>query len=154
MFVLTRYTAHLLSEVFFLKLCTKSPCQTISSKKINAKKCPYTDKLTKQTCRSVPKLKLKLDVTFCFPASDEELFEDNPDEYIRRDIEGSDVDTRRRAACDLVKVLSKFFEEKMMTIFGQYVQVSSLFLFVKKRLSLTNVALFLLLTQLFCLYLQ
>lgn len=58
-----------------------------------------------------------------FSASDEELFEDNPEEYIRRDIEGSDVDTRRRAACDLVKVLSRFFEEKMMQIFGQYVQV-------------------------------
>ncbi|XP_054273914.1 exportin-2 [Macrosteles quadrilineatus] len=57
-----------------------------------------------------------------FRTSDEELFEDNPEEYIRRDIEGSDVDTRRRAACDLVKVLSRFFEEKMMTIFGQYVQ--------------------------------
>ncbi|KAJ1519390.1 hypothetical protein ONE63_004682 [Megalurothrips usitatus] len=58
-----------------------------------------------------------------FRTSDEELFEDNPEEYIRRDIEGSDVDTRRRAACDLVKVLSRYFEEKMMQIFGQYVQV-------------------------------
>jgi len=57
-----------------------------------------------------------------FPVSDEELFEDNPDEYIRRDIDGSDVDTRRRAACDLVRVLSKYFEERMMQIFGQYVQ--------------------------------
>lgn len=34
--------------------------------------------------------------------SDEELFEDNPVDYIRRDIEGSDSDTRRRAACDLL----------------------------------------------------
>ncbi|XP_067006504.1 exportin-2 [Anabrus simplex] len=58
-----------------------------------------------------------------FRVSDEELFEDNPEEYIRRDIEGSDVDTRRRAACDLVKVLSRYFEAKMMEIFGQYVQV-------------------------------
>lgn len=80
---------------------------------------------------------------FCFLASDEELFEDNPEEYIRRDIEGSDVDTRRRAACDLVKVLSKFFEEKMMTIFGQYVQVCSFFT-LKERLILTNAALSLL----------
>lgn len=54
--------------------------------------------------------------------SDEELFEDNPEEYIRRDIEGSDVDTRRRAACDLVRALAKKFEESMMTIFGQYVE--------------------------------
>lgn len=55
--------------------------------------------------------------------SDEELFEDNPEEYIRRDMEGSDVETRRRAACDLVKVLSVNFEEKIFQIFGQYVQV-------------------------------
>lgn len=57
-------------------------------------------------------------------ASDEELFEDNPEEYIRRDIEGSDVDTRRRAACDLVKVLSKEFEQVTMTSFGLYVKVN------------------------------
>ena len=54
---------------------------------------------------------------------DEELFEDNPEEYIRRDIEGSDVDTRRRAACDLVKALSKSFEVQMTEIFGRYVAV-------------------------------
>ncbi|XP_001606668.1 exportin-2 [Nasonia vitripennis] len=57
-----------------------------------------------------------------FRESDNELFEDNPEEYIRRDIEGSDVDTRRRAACDLVKVLSKSFEAKIMEIFGAYIQ--------------------------------
>lgn len=58
------------------------------------------------------------------PESDNELFVDNPEEYIRRDIEGSDVDTRRRAACDLVKVLSKYFEAKIMDIFGAYIQVA------------------------------
>ncbi|PSN33093.1 Exportin-2 [Blattella germanica] len=58
-----------------------------------------------------------------FRASDEELFEDNAEEYIRRDIEGSDVDTRRRAACDLVKVLSRYFEDRMTQIFSSYVQV-------------------------------
>lgn len=57
-----------------------------------------------------------------FRESDEALFEDNPEEYIRRDIEGSDIDTRRRAACDLVKSLSKFFETKMSEVFSQYVQ--------------------------------
>lgn len=57
-------------------------------------------------------------------ASDEELFEDNPEEYIRRDIEGSDIDTRRRAACDLVNTLSQNFEQRIMDIFGQYLQVS------------------------------
>ena len=53
---------------------------------------------------------------------DVELFEDNPEEYIRRDLEGSDVDTRRRAACDLVKGLSKFFEPQITTTFGLYVE--------------------------------
>ncbi|VVC91320.1 unnamed protein product [Leptidea sinapis] len=49
-------------------------------------------------------------------------FRDNPEEYVRRDIEGSDVDTRRRAACDLVRTLAQNYEEKIMAIFGQYVQ--------------------------------
>lgn len=58
-----------------------------------------------------------------FLASDEELFEDNPEEYTRKDIEGSDVDTRRRAACDLVNTLSQHFEQRIMDIFGQYLEV-------------------------------
>jgi hypothetical protein len=61
--------------------------------------------------------------------SDEELFVDNAEEYIRRDIEGSDVDTRRRAACDLVRVLSRYFEGKITEIFGSYVQVCILVIF-------------------------
>ncbi|XP_052087731.1 exportin-2-like isoform X2 [Mytilus californianus] len=56
-----------------------------------------------------------------FRDADEELFEDNPDEYIRRDIEGSDVDTRRRSACDLVQALSKSFEGPVIQNFSQYV---------------------------------
>lgn len=58
-----------------------------------------------------------------FRQSDEELFEDSPEEYIRRDIEGSDIDTRRRAACDLVKTLSQNFEAKIFGIFGQYLEI-------------------------------
>ena len=54
---------------------------------------------------------------------DVEQFEDNPREYIGRDLEGSDVDTRRRAACDLVKGLSRFFEPQITQIFGAYVKV-------------------------------
>lgn len=57
-----------------------------------------------------------------FRTSDEELFEDNPEEFIRRDIEGSDIDTRRRAACDLVRSLSRYFEPQITAIFGQYIQ--------------------------------
>lgn len=60
---------------------------------------------------------------FLISASDEELFEDSPEEYIRRDIEGSDIETRRRAACDLVKTLSQNFEAKIFQIFGQFLQV-------------------------------
>jgi hypothetical protein len=56
-------------------------------------------------------------------ASDEELFGDNPEEYLRRDLEGSDVGTRRRSACNLVKALSTHFESQMMSVFGNYVQV-------------------------------
>ncbi|KAH8279559.1 hypothetical protein KR018_000957 [Drosophila ironensis] len=55
--------------------------------------------------------------------SDEEIFEDSPEEYIRRDIEGSDIDTRRRSACDLVKTLSENFEQKIFGIFGQYLEL-------------------------------
>ncbi|XP_017781726.1 PREDICTED: exportin-2 [Nicrophorus vespilloides] len=58
-----------------------------------------------------------------FRESDKELFEDNPEEYTRRDIEGSDIDTRRRAACDLVNTLSQNFEESIINIFGSYLQV-------------------------------
>lgn len=53
--------------------------------------------------------------------SDEELFEDDPIEYIRRDLEGSDSDTRRRAATDLVRSLSEQFEGEMTGIFGEYI---------------------------------
>eukprot|EP00941_MAST-03F_sp_MAST-3F-sp1_P000740 g740.t1 len=47
---------------------------------------------------------------------DEELLEDNPVGYIRRDIEGSDTDTRRRAACDLVRALCRLFETEVTPI--------------------------------------
>lgn len=77
--------------------------------------------------------------------ADEEAFEDNAEEYIIRDLEGSgmltllsivqtlgllywilspvliDIDTRRRAACDLVRGLCKFFEGPVTGIFSGYV---------------------------------
>ena len=34
-----------------------------------------------------------------------------------------DIDTRRRAACDLVKALTKFFEAAVIEIFSNYVQL-------------------------------
>jgi hypothetical protein len=44
---------------------------------------------------------------------DEEMFEMNPVEYIRRDAEGSDADTRRRAAADLLRALSEKYEAQV-----------------------------------------
>lgn len=57
-----------------------------------------------------------------FRETDAELFEDNPEEYIRRDIEGSDVNTRRRAASDFVRALCKNFEQIVIQAFSQYIQ--------------------------------
>lgn len=53
--------------------------------------------------------------------SDIEIFEDNPEEYIRKDIEKSDADTRRRAASDLVQALCSQFEQTVVGIFSTYV---------------------------------
>ncbi|CAF0704688.1 unnamed protein product [Brachionus calyciflorus] len=52
---------------------------------------------------------------------DIETFEDNPEEYIRKDIERSDVDTRRRAASDLVQALCSQFEKQIVAIFSAYI---------------------------------
>lgn len=46
--------------------------------------------------------------------SDEELFEDDPIEYIRRDLEGSDSDTRRRSSIDFLREL-KLKNENLTT---------------------------------------
>ena len=53
--------------------------------------------------------------------ADEELFEDNPTDYIRKDMEGSDQDTRRRSACELVRSLLKFFSPKVSEICITYI---------------------------------
>ncbi|KAI9288300.1 putative importin-alpha export receptor [Umbelopsis sp. AD052] len=55
-------------------------------------------------------------------SNDEELFEDDPIEYIRRDLEGSDSDTRRRAAADFVRGLMEHFESQVTSIFLGYIQ--------------------------------
>ena len=54
-------------------------------------------------------------------ASDEELFEDSPEEYIRRDLEGSDAHTRRRSACNLVCALCDAFEGPVIDNFARYI---------------------------------
>ncbi len=71
--------------------------------------------------------------------SDVEEFEDNPEEYIRKDIEKSgeiflmkigwnemlifflDSATRRRAACDFLQALCIFFESQVVAIYSQYI---------------------------------
>jgi len=53
--------------------------------------------------------------------NDLENFEDNPVEYIRRDVEGSDTETRRRSAFGLVKGLRKHYEAQVTAILASYV---------------------------------
>ncbi|TAQ83709.1 hypothetical protein B7494_g7965 [Chlorociboria aeruginascens] len=53
--------------------------------------------------------------------SDVEQFEDEPIEYIRRDLEGSDADTRRRAATDFLRKLLEKFEKLVTVVVGHYI---------------------------------
>jgi exportin-2 (importin alpha re-exporter) len=53
--------------------------------------------------------------------SDIETFEDEPIEYIRRDLEGSDEDTRRRAATNFLKKLMEQFEKPVTEVVTRYV---------------------------------
>jgi exportin-2 (importin alpha re-exporter) len=61
-------------------------------------------------CRQVVVRQLKL------RESDVDMFNFESVEYVRRDIEGSDVDTRRRAAVDLIRGLCLQFEEVVTNI--------------------------------------
>ena len=53
--------------------------------------------------------------------SDVEMFEDEPIEFIRRDLEGSDSETRRRAATDFLRQLMEQFEHSVTTVVMGYV---------------------------------
>jgi exportin-2 (importin alpha re-exporter) len=53
--------------------------------------------------------------------SDIELFEDEPIEFIRRDLEGSDTDSRRRAATDFLRQLQGKFEQLVTSVTGRYI---------------------------------
>ncbi|CAF0901978.1 unnamed protein product [Adineta ricciae] len=55
--------------------------------------------------------------------TDFEEFEDNAEEYIRKDIEKSDSATRRRAACDFLQALCIFFESQVIAIYSQYIEL-------------------------------
>ncbi|GMM54242.1 importin-alpha export receptor [Maudiozyma humilis] len=54
--------------------------------------------------------------------SDIELFEDDPIEYIRRDLEGSDTDTRRRACTDFLNELKEKNEGLVTSTFLEYMK--------------------------------
>lgn len=53
--------------------------------------------------------------------SDIETFEDEPIEFIRRDLEGSDDDTRRRAATNFLKKLMEQFEKLVTDVVTRYI---------------------------------
>ena len=78
---------------------------TVSKSTVNASLFNNQEAL-KQTCINIviPNLRLNDDL--------EEMFETNYVEYVRRDTEGSDFDTRRRAATELVKGLSAQFPKE------------------------------------------
>lgn len=65
------------------------------------------DDILQQICQSIviPNVMLH--------EEDEELFEMNPVEFIRRDMEGSDIDTRRRIACELLKGIATYYKDKV-----------------------------------------
>lgn len=53
--------------------------------------------------------------------SDLEIFEDEPIEFIRRDLEGSDSDTRRRAATDFLRQLLVQYEKLITDVVSKYI---------------------------------
>ncbi|KAL2760471.1 hypothetical protein ACRALDRAFT_1073692 [Sodiomyces alcalophilus JCM 7366] len=53
--------------------------------------------------------------------SDMEMFEDEPIEFIRRDLEGSDTDSRRRSATDFLRKLQERFEQLVTGVVGKYI---------------------------------
>ena len=55
--------------------------------------------------------------------SDLELFEDEPIEFIRRDLEGSDSETRRRAATDFLRSLSNQHEQLATGVVQKYLDL-------------------------------
>ncbi len=84
-----------------------------------AKSVHYTlfqgEEILKQVCQGViiPNIRLR--------EGDIELFEMNWVEYVRRDAEGSDSETRRRAASELVKALVDKFPGETTQLFSGYV---------------------------------
>lgn len=74
------------------------------------------DDILQQICQSIvlPNVMLR--------DEDEELFEMNYVEFIRRDMEGSDLDTRRRIACELLKGIASQYKEKVSEMVSIQIQ--------------------------------
>lgn len=53
--------------------------------------------------------------------SDIEMFEDEPIEFTRRDLEGTDMETRRRAATDFLRKLMEQFQERVTRTVNLYI---------------------------------
>ncbi|KAJ1429475.1 Importin-beta, N-terminal domain [Sesbania bispinosa] len=74
------------------------------------------DGVIPQICQGIviPNVRLRDD--------DEELFEMNYIEFIRRDMEGSDLDTRRRIACELLKGIATHYGDTVRSILSAQIQ--------------------------------
>ncbi|CAL0318043.1 unnamed protein product [Lupinus luteus] len=74
------------------------------------------DRVIPQICQGIviPNVRLRED--------DEELFEMNYIEFIRRDMEGSDLDTRRRIACELLKGIAMHYGDAVRSIVSAQIQ--------------------------------
>ena len=55
--------------------------------------------------------------------SDEELFEDDPREYIVTEVEGSDSESRRRCSQDLLRSMCRQFEAQTTAICSEHIGV-------------------------------
>ncbi|KAE8662454.1 Exportin-2 [Hibiscus syriacus] len=75
-----------------------------------------TEGVLPQICQSIviPNVRLR--------DEDEELFEMNYVEFIRRDMEGSDLDTRRRIACELLKGIATNYKKQVTDIVSVQIQ--------------------------------
>eukprot|EP01130_Rhizamoeba_saxonica_P016728 TRINITY_DN7787_c0_g1_i1.p1 TRINITY_DN7787_c0_g1~~TRINITY_DN7787_c0_g1_i1.p1 ORF type:complete len:982 (-),score=176.56 TRINITY_DN7787_c0_g1_i1:71-2974(-) len=94
------------SAIYFLTSVAKSVCHEI-----------FKEEETLNTiCQSIviPNITLR--------DEDIEQFEDDPREYVRRDVEGSDAATRRRCASELVKGLRKHYEGIVTNIFNAHIK--------------------------------
>lgn len=69
-----------------------------------------------QICQSIviPNVRLR--------DEDDELFEMNYVEFIRRDMEGSDLDTRRRIACELLKGIASNYKDQVTRVVSVQIQ--------------------------------